>query len=622
MTRGTRTRRRRQWFWLVASLFISLTLLVPLSYMAIPHLVRYLNVSRLTSDDLAERELGLNYLIRTGPQDPRVAQAAIHRLDVPDRDNFVQIVAALDRAGLWSRDNVPARAWLRWLAVLASDDDPEAKIIAGQHAAELHQLVGEKKLDELLTTLLSDDNAEVRYNALIAVGRLWGQTQHEIELLPLLVQATQDDDAVVAQHAWVLIGLTRTFAAAKDHADWASAPEPVAMTMLYAATVSNPDNASAALAAFQASRTRDNVRAFAAYCLGLTGDARGSEALYELLAGSGPADVQPHNRVLIQRAWLGITPAQARQLTAESGPWAPGQVLNERANDEWFEPIVHVMSFRAGTPFLFQRQGGGIDSDYTQRDALTFLAACEGRDVGQLPIPVSEFAPELLQLAVLARTPRPAPKDFTGPMRSDNPHLRDLACHIAAERLNDDQLVTRIQNALASFHDSEKMSGAILAGLTGLRPPQPDAQPDDPDLLTHRFEVEDVWVVKQVMGLGLWMQGRLHETSQQIPGLLSRDDVPRSTVMLAMLHQRDERVWDALYRPLAETPPVNLYDLLVMDRWWHVLTPYNEPRYDQLWLWADPDLQAFQIETLRSRRLVHPEFLTRNTTKERPNENQ
>jgi len=616
MTRGTRRRRRQRRFWLFASLFLFTTMLVPLAYIAAPHIVRYQNTLRLTSDDLQQRERGLNYLIRHGRDQPSIARAAINRLDVADEQNFVQIVSALDQAGLWAQGRVPLTAWLRWLSVLADDADPEARIIAGQRASALHRQVGDPQLEALLRGLLSDPEPEVRYNALMAIARLWGNTQREAELLPLLVSVTQDAEPTIAQHAWVLIGQTRTFAAAEEQAKWSSAPEAVAMTMLYAATLSNPGSASLALDAFEAGRTRDAVRAFAAYCLGLTRDVRGSAALAGLLQDTPPGDVHEHNRVLIQRAWLGITPSQARQLTGNNGPWSAQRIREARGDAEWFEPIVHAISYRTGTPFLFQQQGGGIDTDYTQRDALTFLAACEGRTVGQLPVPVSEDAPELLQLAVLAKTPRPEPSDFAGPMRSDNPHLRDLACRIAADRLNDEQLVTRIVNALGSYHDTEKMSGAILAGLTGFRPAQPDASPAAPDLLQHRHNVEDVWVVKQVMGLGLWMQGRRREVEQNIPGLLSREDVPRSTVLLSMLNQRDDRGWDALYRPLAESAPINLYHLLVTDRWWYVLEPYTEPGFDHLWLWADSELQAFQIEALRSRRLVHPEFLTRTTSSE------
>ena len=51
--------------------------------------------------------------------------------------------------------------------------------------------------------------------------------------------------------------------------------------------------------------------------------------------------------------------------------------------------------------------------------------------------------------------------------------------------------------------------------------------------------------------------------------------------------------------PRLDEPSVN-WPLLVGDRWWHVLRRYLPADAPPLWLWADPQLQAFQLDALHS----------------------
>jgi len=147
-------------------------------------------------------------------------------------------------------------------------------------------------------------------------------------------------------------------------------------------------------------------------------------------------------------------------------------------------------------------------------------------------------------------------------------HVRDVACTIAAEHLNDEQLEQLIINLLNDFDDNAKRSGAILAGLTGWQL----------KLLDQKTEAEDVWAVKQIHQLGLWMAGQGSELKPQL--LLARDDLPQTTIILAMLKKDRAAGLDALLTPRAdemifqldgESQPATLSSLLLDHNWWIVL---------------------------------------------------
>ena len=55
-------------------------------------------------------------------------------------------------------------------------------------------------------------------------------------------------------------------------------------------------------------------------------------------------------------------------------------------------------------------------------------------------------------------------------------------------------------------------------------------------VLRRRAPDEDVWAVRQIMRLGLWMAHEEPGFGPSVEGLLSRDDVAASTVLLGMLH--------------------------------------------------------------------------------------
>jgi hypothetical protein len=127
-------------------------------------------------------------------------------------------------------------------------------------------------------------------------------------------------------------------------------------------------------------------------------------------------------------------------------------------------------------------------------------------------------------------------------------------------------------------------------------------------LLAEREVVEDIWTVAMVQRLGLWMAG--DDTAIDIPAtsLLTRSDLPKTTIILAMLHRKDYAALNALLNPRGETG-FDLVELLDQSRWWWVLSRYLPDDAPPVWVWADSDLEQFQIDVLRDWYLTHRQRL-------------
>jgi len=475
--------------WLIVSLFLTTTAVVPLAYWLIPHVLRWHLLSKLTDADLAERELGLNYVVRRAADRPRVLQGAVRALDVGDEQNFLQIANALQRSGQWRYPAVGADPWLRWIDVLGRDSDAESRIAACQHVAQLADLADDPRPAAMLGRWLSDDSDEVRYNALIAAAELVALAKNRWPYESLIVATADDARPVIAGEAWLFIGLLELDADLP--ADWQTRPPYLAQAIA----------------------------------------------------------------------------------------WANG---------------------------LFKPQPPLVPADSTQP-----LQQLEAMPIGQQRVAIRADMTDTLRLAAVAVTSDPQPKDLLRVFNSPLPFVRDRACVVAAERFSREQNEALIGSLLSDYSDDAKCSGAILAGLTGL----------GGELLDRKMQDEDIWSVQQIHKLGLWMQGRLPQMQRQVALLLTRDDLPTTTILLAMLHKDRTAALDYILSPRTDEPqfstealnlpedegdqPVALIKLLIHYRWWHVLKRYLPDDAPPLWLWADDQLQQFQLDILRDWYLVN-----------------
>jgi hypothetical protein len=617
--------------WLIASVLLVLTAVVPLSFVVLPRVYRAMMIARLTSDNPAQREAALNFVVQRAGGDPAVFQGAVGRLDVPDEGNFIQIVLALDRANMWQRGPIPDDAWLRWLGVLARDPDLESRILAAQFLANLPDLAADPRVADALQHLIEDDSAEVRLNAMTAAGELAGAAAvtHGLEArrpFERMIAALRSDPAPkTARHAWIILGLLNPVSGLT--AEWDKHPPEVAEAILWAALVTNPDRPAPAIAALQSESADPGVRRMAAYVLHLSAQPEATRALRDALdhALTDPAKADAR---LVWRILLAMPPAPADAQAGDPGTIAAIEKTFPRTgkDEDAAMPLRLAAAHRAG-PWLAAHPDASFWNDPAFGDPLFKLAALEGARLpgagatlpgATLPgvdLAVAEDAPPLVRLAAVAAAREPTPDGLRGLFQSDVSTLRDLACVVAADRFSKDQNGALAGTLLKRFDDESKMSGAILAGLTGVRPTgviRDPLRPNEPgktiDLLEYRAENEPTWAVKQVINLGLWMQGRptteTGDTATLAEGLLTRDDVPRTTVLLAMLHVHRAEALDFLFNPRGQ-PTVDLAELFDQLRWWRALgrdLPADAPPF---WAWADPDLEAFQVEVLRDWYLVN-----------------
>ena len=610
---ASRRRSQIRLGWLVASLLGLSTLVVPVAWVLIPHVHRWSVLRHLTSPDLDQRDRALNHVLRHAADDRRVLEGTLDHLAVEDEQNFLQIVNALDRAGVWKRPPIPPEPWLRWLTLAARGQSPESRTLTCQRLADLFDLADDQRVWGLLKRLARDSDADVRYNALVASARLWGASAQKAPYGSIISShATRDTEPVIARHAWLLSGLTGSHSAGAGGpklSDWAQRPPEVSQAMVWAALRARPKHPQVAIEVLDDPSSAPEVRAVAAYALHMSPTPEAAAALGEL-GKRFREPVSESDRVLLWRAGLSIEPGT--DAAAAFKEWTSQHLSNPPAPqaDTW--PLLLGFANRYAAhvveqhPGIFAREtilGGIADQGL---GALVRLALLEGLPRGRIEVALDESMPELVRLAGLSVQGDPRPGDFGVLMESQDPALRDLACVLAADSLGRPQLRGLTTDLLKSFNDQAKMSGAILAGLTGIRPRAAqrakDGQgaPAQVDLLDYvgqypRYEVQ------QIVRLANWMQGRGldEQMAAAAMALVSRDDLPSSTIYLAMLHRGRPEAISWLLAPQGEVDVEQLLDLLVRRRWWNVLRRFLPPDAPPLWLWADPGLQVFQLEILR-----------------------
>lgn len=591
---------RRSGLPLLLHLGLTVVVLV-VGVIMVPRWHRQSMIRKLTAPSEHERERGLNYVIRRAGVDRHVLASTVRCLGVDDRVNFLQIVNALDRAGQWQRPTIPNTAWLRWLNALCEDPIDASRLNATHFLAALTDLADHHRVHEILGQLLDDPQSQVRNRALMAAGQLTGHATEPSAYTALLAQATADPSPELARQAWIFLGLMEP--AGGISSTWHRWPTPVAQAILWAAITTNPDQPDPALEALADGSIEPSMRAMAAYCLHISQSQEAVKALTDLIERA--ADTDPVSETItVWRAVLGVgsMPGRAGLLDPQRTPGWFATPRDAQPNPLLAGPIVLSAYYRGFLPSESLLKGLATGDPEALGDPLALLAILEGLPVGQAFIPVTADMPPMLQLTAVAVTRAPDPKDLWPLFTSDVSTLRDLACVVARDRFTDQQLDELVGSLLTDFSDNAKMSGAIMAGLTGRQS----------DLLAQKVRDEDIWSVRQIMELGLWMQGRAPQIHQLAPGLLSRDDLPTTTVLLALLHRRHPAGLEHIFNPDGDAPS-DLIDLLDRHRWWRVLSRYLPDDAPPFWVWADVELEQFQLEVLRNWYILNRQRLDRSS---------
>jgi hypothetical protein len=570
---------------MAVTFMIAITLLVPAAYLVAPVVHRQQTIRGLTSQDLDRRERSLNQLMRLGAHDAALLRGAVEALGHADRENFLQIASAMEVAGLWGRRHVPDDAWLRWLEMLATQGSTEARLFAAQRLGDLTHRASDPTIRRLLTELIGDTEPDVRYNALVNAAALSG-ADGRASLAPLIVAATGDAEPRVARHAWILLGVLRHDPL--PPLDWKRSSPQVVEAMLWAHAQVHPEDAGPLLAALTSVDADPDVRAAAVYALHFS---TAPQAQAGLLAAAAilPSAINQANQRLVWRAILSLPRPDLTR--GELGRLE--EVIAAPAWDEGDNPLVEPIALAS----VYRMGIAGVrrpTADPDTYDLLLKLATVEGQQPPYMHWPLTGFKPPLLRVQTVAVSTAPHIGDLRPAFLSPIAPIRDLACLVAADKFNEQTLEGMIADLIGDYSDEAKMSAAILSGITGLRA----------DLIRRRMVNEHLWSAQQVQRLGLWMQGAHPELDGRVQDLLLRDEVPTTTVLLAMLH-RGERVaaLDYLLNPRGE-PRLDLVELFDQARWWHVLRRYLPADAPPFWPWADPQLEAFQVDVIRDWYLV------------------
>lgn len=599
-------------------------LMFPVMIYAVPRAHRWYHVRMITSPDVKLRERGLNYVIRH-LNDPRVLELTVARLPAAHEDNFLQIASALANTGAWTPQHIGADSYLRWLGILTVNDNPEARIFVARCLVDWPESGAITKARSLVDQLLADEVANVRYNALNALVVTSRFANNAEVVRSLLMIAARDPDAIISRHAWIHLGLLKPKAKFPLY-DWRTMPPEVAEAMLWAATqLDSPPAVGFVLEALQSPEASPKVRAAAVYALNRqTGDEVRLpliEGLRRDLHRITPASAQIVWRTMLTLP-LHLIPSKTDSVAGsdrspvidppfadllrdlkQRGPAQPATVpvlplLCAAAYADPFMQWMHAMD-REQIALLHLAKFEGL-AQFGSRWPVSLpdiplqnpsAPEANGHDEESPAIdPRDNGAGPMIKLAYFSVADQVNLDMLRELLGSEEPTMRDLACVEAAKRLSRDKLNKLIPSLLTDYNDNLKIAGAMLAGLTGLQR----------ELLRARATQQTQWSVTMMMRLGLWMQcdPEQENLTGLAPSLLSRTDLPQSSVLLALLHRGHPAAFDFLLNPTGELH-VDLIQLFKHFRWWRVFSRYLPPSAPPFWVWADEDLQKFQIDVLR-----------------------
>lgn len=681
--RVARLRRRR--IWLLRLLIVSLLITGSLPILALiymPPIYHRLMMQRLTSPNLEHREQALNYLLVRGPEDEKLVRFAAGRLDEAADDVFEAIKGALDQLGRWQRPPVSDQAWLRWLNNLAQSDETNARLFVATRLGLETDLIGNEAVEPLWQQLSEDASEAVRYEMVFATARWLRHDPDAVIPQVLLTAKIGDQSPRVSRDAAILTGHVQPWVTGFQ-ARPAAAPPGTGMAMVWTGITTNPDRAGMAINLALDESVPVRLRATAAWAAlkSEDPDADGllpafldrvdgrleevpAELLWVLLRFSRD-DEQADQQV---RQWLLEFEADESSWRRLRGPlWGLAHHRPLLFLELARHPSIRATLEHEGPESEPQREepsdhdsdadsgdtsgaaSGGRLAERWVMDAIAWQAAKES---GLLPPDVEALLPESLRFVaagepwLLARAQgreKLTPGDLWPLLVSPISTYRDQAALLAAQRLSPEQNQQLIRHLLVDLSEPARFSGAVLSGLTGIRPTM-RLDGREEDLLRLRLQsARDTrqGMQQRMMELGLWMQGAVEIDPLRFSAWLLGDQMPRSTVLMTLLQRNDLRALEHLFdlqHPMdlprsaldlrspetrrrqemewtgeqgsastVDAESLALTDLLIRFRWLSVLERHLHPSAPRPDLWTDLWLAEFQIELLRYWFLVAPE---------------
>jgi hypothetical protein len=584
----------------------------------LPVIETRLGAALLERSDFANKFVVYNQLQQLGVgQDATVLAALATALDDPDDHRFQQAVAFYDSRFLWLRDHVPADAWLRWAVLLSRSDAALTQLRSAELLGDMPDALDDPRVAEGLAHLAGSDNPTVRGAVLDSAAGYGRVADDPVPYEQVLIALTEDDNETLARRAWITLGLLNPLSGFR--ADWRSVEPAIAEAMLWAAVKTNPDRPDPAL---EAMRTESYK-------------AAGTLALNEWQQTGFTPPLEEH---IIIKEVVELDPQQHRPAVNRAIHVAKQYLYGEwnviepylLGRDDWNAKadLYYAAIWTCSWP---SAPSAEPLENYDRR----LVAHLEGYLHHGSPIAgnrLEEINPDWPILAVLLAAifhDNESPVLYQDVFLSTAASSRDLAVIASVESSGTESF---INEQLRSRQTEAVLASALLAGMTGFQPhfiegaATQDRSFDellalsDADLadlglrradalttLLHIAETapdrEDRHEQIALLKLALWMRGDLGDGFiPEAEAMLEDDRLPTSTVLMCLLHmQRPAALYYLFDHPDAATgaPPLDLYDLFVNQRWWHVFSRLVPDTDLDLWLWGDPGAQAFQFEVMR-----------------------
>lgn len=591
---------------------------------------------RLAEKMPADQAIGLYDKLAAVPGadlDP-LNRALLASIPLPRDPSALATVKLLEERLLWSEQLVPVDKWLNWLSVLSKSDSEITQHKAARLLGDLPDEADNPLVVQGLERLAQSRHDSVRAQALTAAAGYARIAKDPVGYEQIIFHLGQDKNKTIARRAWLVVGHLNPFSGFA--VNWKEADAFVAEAMLWAAVKTNPENPKPAMDA-----------------LGSTGHAAAAMLALSQSRTYDYSDLLVHKDIELPTRLMMESPGQAKAVwrsilalhphLPDPEAWYVNMydytksynALNAKFGDESVEiDERYRVSFYLASCYR-RNETSATETDFSlteSEQAAAKLAAVEGRVIepfgDQHPLP--NALPPIASL--IAGLHPESPQDYAdlaGRVDLATPWVADLAAlgmsihdsevsdrwlHSGMGPLKvtaaishalsggDPTLITGVtaqllrDNPEIDREELRAMSDAQLAGL-GLK------RVDALRALLEAAEAAPPSAGRQseakLLRLALWMRGDLGEDfTPQAEAMLFDDELPTSTVLMALLHKQRPIALEYLFGDLVQPRP-DLGELFIQQRYWHVFRRFVDTSDLTLWLWGDPEAQAFQLEAMR-----------------------
>lgn len=546
-----------------------------------------------------------------------VSEDLLNSLQPKDDAELLQVVALLDTRLLWSRRWAPLDLWVRWLGVLAQSESELTQFNTAKRLGELHEAADDPRVVSALGKLAQSKFDTIRNTALNVVAGYAAIAKDPTDYEQIIFTLGKDANKTIARRSWMIVGHLNPrsgFAV-----NWRDADPSLAEAMLWSAVKTNPENDKPALNALKT----EGYEAAGAMALNEWRRPQIPVSDADLLFQKLIEDVTEQDMLSAWRSILaskdymnaeasvirdyGYMPIQNDKFLPLylAGSWVRAGDAPEYESAEPYSEAL-LAAFLEG---LYDHGGNdpGIRQNLVSEQSwppfVRLLAACHGTKGGDLDQLVSEIPlrePVLLDLFTLALT-HADNETIDRFIRSSHPEMVTMAALASVMKGYQPQLIDGVYAALQKNPNLDiealrTMSDEELAslGLTRIDalPVLAEAAEAAPPSANRATEAK-------LLKLAMWIRGDLGEDfTPTAEAMLFDDEVPTSTVLMCLLHMKRPAALDYLFGDLATSRP-DLHQLFIQKRYWHVFRRFVNTSDLTLWLWGDPDAQAFQLEAMK-----------------------